>query len=165
MLLCFKKWSGRSHSIRPMQVENRLSMADYFCVSMMLSPVVASSMLSNRLRRQPSAYVLSAPLYMYMWAAHAFCLFFSIIFNIISGLSVNQSPTLSQKIDSREGSFWYKKGSACECGKMNLYSKEPPFAPTFGLFAVKYPAFSTKTQCILVLNAVLFGAKRGAFWC
>ena len=33
------------------------------------------------------------------------CLVFSKKFNIISGLSVNQSPTLSQKIDSREGLF------------------------------------------------------------
>jgi len=94
-----------------------------------------------------------------------FCPVFSKKFNIISALFAHQVLTLSQKIDSREGLFWCKKGAACECGKMNLYSKEPPFAPTFGLFAVKYPAFSTKTQCILVLNAVLFGAKRGAFWC
>jgi len=39
-----------------------------------------------------------------------FCLVFSKNFNIMSALSAHQSPTLSQKIDSRGGLFWCKKG-------------------------------------------------------
>ena len=37
-----------SHSMHTLLVENRLSMADYFCVSIMLSPLVVSSMPCNR---------------------------------------------------------------------------------------------------------------------
>ena len=29
----------------------------------------------------------------------------------------------------------------------------------------RFWAFCGKTQCVLVLNAVHFGAKRSAFWC
>ena len=54
------------------------------------------------------------------WHNH-FCLFFSNKFNTISALSINQSPTLPQKIDSREGLLWCKKGVVCECGKMYFY--------------------------------------------
>jgi len=48
---------------------------------------------------------------------------------------------------------------------MNLYSKELVFAPTFGLFAAKWGAICGKTQCVLVLNAVRFGAKRKVKCC
>ena len=34
-----------------------------------------------------------------------------------------------------------KKGVVCACSKMNIYFKEPPFAPDFGLFAAKWGAF------------------------
>ena len=37
-----------SHSMHTLLVENRLSMTDYFCVSIMLSPLVVSSMPCNR---------------------------------------------------------------------------------------------------------------------
>ena len=50
-----------------------------------------------------------------------FCLVFSNKFNTITALSINQSPTLPQKIDSREGLLWCKKGGVCECGKMYFY--------------------------------------------
>ena len=43
-----------------------------------------------------------------------FRLVFSRKFNIISALFVHQSLTLPQKIDSREGWFWCKKGLACK---------------------------------------------------
>lgn len=49
-VVMYQKCPGGSHLSRPMQVENRLSMADYFCVSMMLSPFVVSSMPCNRWR-------------------------------------------------------------------------------------------------------------------
>ena len=65
---------------------------------------------------------------------------FSKKFNIKSALFVYQSPTLSQKIDSREGWFWCKEGVVANAGKMNIYVKQPPFTPVFGLFAAKYSA-------------------------
>jgi len=48
---------------------------------------------------------------------------------------------------------------------MNFYLKQSPFAPAFGLFIAKYSAICRKTQCILVLNAVRFDAKRKVKWC
>ena len=96
---------------------------------------------------------------------NCFCLVFSNKFNTISALSDHQPPTLPQKIDSREGLFWCKKGLVCVCDKMNLYLKAPPSAPDFGLFAAKYKVKWCKTQCVLVLNAVRFAAKWRAFWC
>ena len=86
-------------------------------------------------------------------------------FNIVSTLFVHQPLTLPQKIDSREGWFWWKKGLAYECSKMNFYLKGPPFTLDFGLFAAKYTAFWCKTHCVLMQNALRFGAKCTAFWC
>ena len=81
----------------------------------------------------------------------------------MSALFAHQSPTLPQKIDSREGLFWCKKGLVVHADKMNIYFIKPRFAPYFGLFAAKCSAIWYKTQCILVLNAVHFGAKCSAF--
>ena len=50
----------------------------------------------------------------------AFCLVFGKNFNIMSALSVNQSPTLPQIIDSREGLCWYKKGGGV-CMWQNVF--------------------------------------------
>ena len=83
----------------------------------------------------------------------------------MSALSVHQSLTLPQKIDSREGWFWCKRGVVVNAGKMNIYYKEPPFAAILGLFGAKCSAIWCKTQCVLVQNAVRFGAKCSAFWC
>ena len=83
----------------------------------------------------------------------------------MSTLSVHQSLTLPQKIDSREGWFRCKRGVVVNTGKMNIYYKEPPFAPILGLFGAKCSAIWCKTQCVLVQNAVRFGAKCSAFWC
>ena len=83
----------------------------------------------------------------------------------MSALFLHQPPTLPKKIDSREGSFWRKKGSACACGIMNIYYKQPPFAPVLGLFAAKYSAIWCKMRCNMPLNAMRFGAKCSAFWC
>ena len=58
----------------------------------------------------------------------------------MSALSINQSPTLSQKIDSRAGLFWCKMGLVVNAGKMNIYFKEPPFVPVLGLFAAEFGA-------------------------
>ena len=69
-----------------------------------------------------------------------FCLVFSKDFNIMSAIFVRQVLTVSQKIDSREGSFWGRMGVIVNAGKMNFYLKAPPFAPPFGLFVAKYSA-------------------------
>jgi len=69
----------------------------------------------------------------------------------MSALFVHQSLTLPQKIDSREGWSRCKRGLACAYDKMNIYFKEPPFAPVLRLFAAKWSAICRKTQCILVL--------------
>jgi len=58
----------------------------------------------------------------------------------MSTLSVHQSPTLPQKIDSREGWFWCKMGIVVHTGKMNFYLSSQPFAPVLGLFAAKRSA-------------------------
>ena len=87
------------------------------------------------------------------------CPLFSKKFNTMSAIFVHQPLTLPQKIDSREGLFWCKKGLGCECGKMNIYFKKTSFAPDFGLFVAKCTAFWCKIDCILVLNALRFGAK------
>jgi len=44
--------------------------------------------------------------------------------------------------------------------EMNFYLMKSPFAPVFGLFAAKFSAICGKTHCVLVLNALRFGAKR-----
>ena len=69
-----------------------------------------------------------------------FCKLFSKHFNTISGHFIHRLPALPQKIDSREGLSWCKKGVACVCGKMNFYLIKPSFAPVMGLFAAKCSA-------------------------
>ena len=68
------------------------------------------------------------------------CKVFSANFNIMTALVAHQSPTLPQKIDSREGLFSCNKGVVVNVGKMNIYFRRPPFAPILGLFAAKYHA-------------------------
>ena len=83
----------------------------------------------------------------------------------MSALFVHQSPTQPQKIDSRAGLFWCKKGLVREYDKMNIYLKKTSFAPISGLFAAKCSAFWCKLKYVLVQIAVRFGAKWNAFWC
>ena len=59
----------------------------------------------------------------------------------MSTLFSHQVFILPQKIDSREGWFWCKKGQHVNAGKMNIYFKTPSFAPISGLFAAKCSAF------------------------
>ena len=157
---------GGSYSMQPSQAGNRLSMAYYVCVSTMLMPLYVSNMPRNRSFCPSQAYMFSVSLPTRACLLHnLFCLVFSNKFNIMSGLFIHQSLTLPQKIDSREGLFWCKKGLACECNKMNIYFKKQPSAPHLGLFAAKWTAICCKTQCNMPLNAVRFGAKCSAFWC
>ena len=58
-------------------------------------------------------------------------------FNIMSALSGNQSPTLPQKNDSREGLFCRKKGLANACGKMYFYLNRTPLTAVFRPFSAK----------------------------
>jgi len=52
-----------------------------------------------------SVHVFRAVVHSRLFTANLFCLVFSKKFNIMSALFVHQSPTLPQKIDSREGLF------------------------------------------------------------
>ena len=70
-----------------------------------------------------------------------FCLLFSNNFNIMSALVIHQTPTRPQKIDSREGWFWYKKGLVINAIKMNTHCIKPHLASDFGLFVAKHSAF------------------------
>ena len=58
----------------------------------------------------------------------------------MSAVFAHQSLTLPQIIDSRGGLFGYKMGLVVNAGKMNFYSRKPPFAPVLGLFAAKCTA-------------------------
>ena len=92
-----------------------------------------------------------------------FCQLFSAFFNIMSVVFAHQLLAGPQEIDSREGLFRWKMGLVVNVGKMNIYFMIPPFSPYFGRFAAKYTAFWCKTHCVLVLNALRFGAKWRAF--
>ena len=59
----------------------------------------------------------------------------------MSALFVHQSFTLPQKIDSRGGLFWGKKGAVVHVDKMNFYLKRSPLIPVLGRFAAKWSAF------------------------
>gem|GEM_PF-589386 len=91
------------------QAENSLPKANYFCVCMMRFSLPMSEMPCNRSRWPLQAYRFSVPLATCACLQHnRFCLVFSKDFNIMSGLSVHQPPTVPQKIDSREGLFHCK---------------------------------------------------------
>ena len=94
-----------------------------------------------------------------------FCMIFGTFFNIKRALFAHQSPTLPQKIDSREGFFWCRAGVICECRKMNFYLTGVPVAPVLGLFSANCTAFWCKLHCVLVQIALRFGANYTAFWC
>ena len=81
-------------------------MADYFCVSMKLLQLSVCSMALQPLALVvASLHVFCAADHSQMFTANSFCLVFSDKFNIMSAFVVHQSPTLPQKIDSREGLF------------------------------------------------------------
>ena len=83
---------------------------------------------------------------------------FSKKFNIKSDLFVHQWPTLSQKIDSRGGLFWCKKGGSCACRQNEFLFKLTATNTRFWVIC-------SKMQCVLVQNTVQYAAKRSAFWC
>ena len=70
------------------------------------------------------------------------CPVFGNNFNTLTALFAHQPPTSPQKIDSREGWFWCKKGLVLNATKMYFYLNTPQFAPVFGPFAAK----CSKTQ-------------------
>ena len=111
-----------------------------------------------------SVHVFRAVVHSRLFTVNLLCLVYGKNFNIMSALFVHQSPTLPQKIDSRGGLFWCKKGLACACSKMNFYLNKLPFAPVSGLFGTNWSAFWCKMPCVLVLNRVRFGAKCKEFW-
>ncbi len=110
------------------------------CVSMVLSPLVVNCMAATAREVAVSLRVSRAVAYGLVYGKIFFCLFFNKKFNIMSTFFVHQSPTLPQKIDSREGWFWCKEEGVAHAGKMNIYVKQPPFTQFLGLFAAKYGA-------------------------
>ena len=90
-----------------LQAENGLSTVRYnFRVCMVLLPQTMPSMSCKRSRRRTSAYVLSLPLPMHLYAEYnRFLYSLSQKFNIMSTLFVQQLAIVPQKIDSREGLF------------------------------------------------------------
>ena len=59
----------------------------------------------------------------------------------MSAVFAHQSFTLPQISDSRGGLFGCKMRVVVNAGKMNFYSRKPPFAPILGLFAAKSTVF------------------------
>ena len=73
---------------------------------MVLFPQAVPGMSCKRSRRRASAYVLSLPLPMHLYAEYnRFCIVLSQKINIVSALIVQQLAIVPQKIDSREGLF------------------------------------------------------------
>ena len=140
--LCFRKRPGWSYSIRSLQVESLAANGRLF---QRLHGVVSVGRGQHAL--QPialavaSARVLHAVAHSRVYAAYPFCPTFSTDFNIVSAFFVNQSSTLSQKIDSRGGLFWCQKGAVVHADKMNFYLKRPSLTPVLGPFAAKCSAF------------------------
>jgi len=92
--------------MRSPQAENCLSMADYFCLSMMLFWLsVHPHALQPLALVVASVHVFRAVAHSRLFTSNLFCLVFSDEFNIMSALFVHQSLTLPQKNDSREGLF------------------------------------------------------------
>jgi len=59
----------------------------------------------------------------------------------MSAVFAHQSSAWPQKIDSRGGWFWCKKGTVVHAGKMNFYLSWPSLTPVLGPFAAKWSAF------------------------
>ena len=74
----------------------------------------------------------------------------------MSGHFINQSPTLPQKIDSREGLLGCNRGGSCACRQNEFLFKRTATNTRFW-------AIFSKMKCVLVLNAVQYAAKRSAF--
>ena len=128
-------------------------MAACLCLCMMLPSLAVRGLPYNRLRCwfKRTCCPCRCP-YVYM-RHNCFCLVFSRKLNIISALSVHQPLTLSQKIDSRGGLFWYQKGVVVHAGKMYFYLNGPSPTPVLGRFAAKCKVKWCKTQCKMGLNA------------
>ena len=96
----------------------------------------------NRLRWRLWVYVFSVPLPIRVHTTELlFCLVLSKDFNIMSALSAHQLPTTPQKIDSRGGLFWCKKGWVVNASKMNTHCIKSQFVLVLGLFLAKFNAF------------------------
>ena len=82
-----------------LQAENGLSTVRYnFRVCMVLFPQAVPGMSCKRSRRRTSAYVLSLPLPMHLYAEYnRFCIVLSQKFNIVSALSVHNWPSCRKK--------------------------------------------------------------------
>ena len=124
-----------------LQAENRLPMACYLHVSMILPPLMCAACSATARTGGRKRTCCLWPLPSRVHAIPYALSYFRQKFNTKRALFLHQSPTLPQKIDSREGWFWCKRGLAYEYDKMNFYLKKTAFAPVFGLFAAKRTAF------------------------
>ena len=91
--LYFRRQSGESCFKHALRVENRLSIADYFCFSMMSPWLVVSNIPHNRSRWPLQAYMFSVSLPTRACLRHnSFCIVFSNKFNVMSAfLSTDRS--------------------------------------------------------------------------
>ena len=61
--------------------------------------------------------------------------------------------------------FDAKGGGSMRMSYNEYLFKKVAISTLLGLFVAKIIAIWCKTQCVLVLNAMRFDAKRRAFWC
>ena len=90
----------------------------------------------------------------------------------MSAIFVHQQLTRLQIFNSRASFFVAKRGVSLHHLQAhfvhvnaNLLQRNMLFAAKTRLFAAKRLAICRKMRCVLLLNAVQFGAKRSAFWC
>ena len=124
-----------------LQAENLLPMACYLHVSMILPPLMCAACSATARTGGCKRTRYLWPLPTCVHATPSVLSSFRQKFNTKRALFLHLSPTLPQKIDSREGWFWCKRGTIVNAGKMNIYFKEPQFALDFRLFGAKHTAF------------------------
>ena len=122
------------------KLKDQLLTPSHLCLSTMprhkpwaASPATARAGCSKRTRFPRHCHAC-------LYGTIVFCLVFSKKFNIMSTLFIHQSRTLPQKIDSREGLVWCKKGWVVNVVNMNFYSKKLTSTPLFGHFVAKCTA-------------------------
>ena len=98
--LCRKRWTGGRYSMPSLPFENRISMADYFRIFMMLSSLAVISMPRNRSRWRSQVYVLSVAVAMRAYTAQlSFVRFSAKLLTLwVPFLSTNRSPCRKKSI-------------------------------------------------------------------
>ena len=76
----------------------------------------------------------------------------------MAALFAHQPPTLSQKIDPREGFVLMQKKVSSRIWKNEYLLRQT-------VNCTRFRAFISEMWCNMLLNAVHFGAKCKVFWC